>query len=382
MKTVFDTLEKWGVKKYSIIDKQAIKEITLGASILATGGGGDPEIGLLWTYRVLDEGKTVVMIDPMDIPDEIFAASPACLGAPVVLTEKPPSYDVLNNAIQTLQEYLGKKLEATIPIECGGVNSTVAYAAAGEFCVPVIDVDGMNRAFPELQMTSWVTNGVNASPLASCDERGTVTIINAKDDNRMAENLARRAAMAYGGNSWIAAYPMNGRQIKQASIPNSQSIAWELGKAVLYARQKHLDPVKEMLDNLKKTRNVTGKRVFPGKIVDIGREFGGEASKGFSLGRVKMEGIGEYKGSVAELDFQNEWLCLRVDGKVRCLPPDLITIVDPETGEPIRTDIMKYGYRGSVVLIPAHDRMRTPRGLELFGPRYFGYDMDYVPVEN
>ncbi|MDR0359838.1 MAG: DUF917 domain-containing protein, partial [bacterium] len=26
-------------------------------------------------------------------------------------------------------------------------------------------------------------------------------------------------------------------------------------------------------------------------------------------------------------------------------------------------------------------RWRTPRGLELVGPRYFGYDFDYVPLE-
>jgi hypothetical protein len=25
--------------------------------------------------------------------------------------------------------------------------------------------------------------------------------------------------------------------------------------------------------------------------------------------------------------------------------------------------------------------MRTPKGIETFGPRYFGYDVDYTPVE-
>jgi len=34
-----------------------------------------------------------------------------------------------------------------------------------------------------------------------------------------------------------------------------------------------------------------------------------------------------------------------------------------------------------IVLIPAHERMRTERGIETFGPRCFGYDYDYVPVE-
>jgi len=166
-------LSEWGIQQFQVIDKEAIQEITLGASILATGGGGDPEIGLLWTYKVLDEGKQIIMVDPKDVPDEIQTASPACLGAALVLTEKPPSGGVLNLAMRRLERYLERPIQATIPIECGGVNSPVAYAAAGELGVPVIDVDGMNRAFPELQMTSWVTHGVHASPTVSVDDRQT-----------------------------------------------------------------------------------------------------------------------------------------------------------------------------------------------------------------
>lgn len=378
---VYDILKEWGIKNYRVIDEQALEEITLGASILATGGGGDPEIGLLWTKKVLAEGKDIVMVDPMDVPDNILAASPACLGSALVLTEKPPSAEVLNNAIDTLQKYMGKNLEATIPLECGGVNSILAYAAAGEYGVPVIDVDGMNRAFPELQMTSWVTLGVHASPTVSADNGGSITIIDTNDDDNVAETIARKVAMAYGGISWVATYPMSGKELKATSILNSQSIAWEVGKSVLKARKEHTDPIQGLLKSLKEIRNVTGYKVFEGKIADIRRDFGSESNKGFTMGKVIMEGINAYKNSTAELGFQNEWLIVKVDGVVKCLPPDLIAILDSETGEPIRTDIMKYGYRGSIVVMPAHERMRTPKGIDTFGPRVFGYDMDYIPVE-
>ncbi len=378
---VREILKEWGVENCRVIDRQAIQEITLGASILATGGGGDPEIGLLWAYKVLDEGKEIIMIDPADIPGDILVAGPACLGAALVLTEKPPGSQVLNLAIAKLEKYMGKRLQATIPVECGGVNSPVAYAAAGEFGVPVIDVDGMNRAFPELQMTSWVTHGVHASPTVSVDDRGNVTVIDAKDNDLLAETLARRVAMAYGGISWIATYPMSGKEVKETSILNSQSIAWAVGKAVYRARVRHLDPIEQLLESLAVERKVKGFAVFKGKIVDIRRQFGGEATKGFTLGQITMEGIEEYKGRIARLDFQNEWLNLRIDEEVRCMPPDLIAILDSETGEPIRTDVMRYGYRGTIILIPAHERMRTPRGIEVFGPHHFGYDLEYVKVE-
>jgi hypothetical protein len=90
--SLYDTLDEWNIKNYKKIDKQALQEITLGASILATGGGGDPEIGLLWALDVLDRGKNIIMIDPEDLPDDAIAVIAAGLGAPIVLTEKPPKW--------------------------------------------------------------------------------------------------------------------------------------------------------------------------------------------------------------------------------------------------------------------------------------------------
>ena len=191
----------------------------------------------------------------------------------------------------------------------------------------------------------------------------------------LTERIARAAAMAYGGISWIAGYPLTGAQIRDTAILRSVTLAWNLGHRLFEARRRHLDPIAE-------TTNLTGGYcAFTGKIVDINREFGAEKTKGFSLGEITMEGIDADKGRTARIGFQNEWLTLGVDGRTLCLPPDLICILDPATGEPIRTDIVKYGYRGSVILIPAHERMRTPKGIETFGPRYFGYEQDYVPVE-
>ncbi|HHY95958.1 MAG TPA: DUF917 domain-containing protein [Firmicutes bacterium] len=374
--SVFDVLKSWGASQdqWKVIDKRALMEITLGSSILATGGGGDPEIGLLWAYNVVDQGHPIVMVDPNAVPDDALVTIAGCLGAALVLTEKPPNGQELGWCYQALGKYMGRPVEAVIPPEAGGVNTPVPMAVAGAVGVPCIDGDGMGRAFPELQMTSFYINGVSPAPTASADEKGHVCIADAPDA-LMAERIARNVAMAYGGISWIAGYPMTGRQVKETGILRSVTRAWELGKSVLRCRKEHADPVAEIC------RITSGVCAFRGKITDIRREFGAETSKGFSLGRVIMEGIEAWSGQRAEIDFQNEWLILRVDGDILCTTPDLIAIVDSETGEPIRTDVVKYGYRGSVVLMPADRRMRTPKGIETFGPRYFGYDLDYVPVE-
>lgn len=379
--SVFDVLKKWNITKYTVLKAEDIEAINLGSSILATGGGGDPEIGFLFAKRVMAMGKDFIMVDPMDVPDEALGACPGCLGAPVVLTEKPLSEEVLIDTTKSLEKYLGKPLDFCIPVECGGINSILAYVVAALLEIPVVDTDGMNRAFPELQMTSFSTHGVAATPLASGDNGGIVTIIDAKGDDLLAEDIARKTAMAYGGISWITTYPMNGKQLKESGVLNSQTIAWEIGKAVLKSRKNHLRPIREIQRVVKEVRNVTCYEAFEGKIVDIKREFGSEINKGFSMGKIIMEGINSYKGKEAKLDFQNEWLILHIDGEIKCLPPDLIAILDTDTGEPIRTDIMKYGYRGTIIVMPVHERMRTETGFKTFGPRNFGYDIDYVPVE-
>jgi hypothetical protein len=61
--------------------------------------------------------------------------------------------------------------------------------------------------------------------------------------------------------------------------------------------------------------------------------------------------------------------------------PDLISVLDLESGLPITTEGLRYGNRAIVVGSPCNPKWRTKEGLELVGPRYFGYDFDYTPLE-
>ncbi len=48
---------------------------------------------------------------------------------------------------------------------------------------------------------------------------------------------------------------------------------------------------------------------------------------------------------------------------------------------PITTERLRYGLRVTVIGILCSPLWRTPEGLKVVGPRYFGYDIDYVPIE-
>ena len=40
---------------------------------------------------------------------------------------------------------------------------------------------------------------------------------------------------------------------------------------------------------------------------------------------------------------------------------------------------MRYGIRVVALAYPCSEQWRTSKGLELVGPRYFGYDLDFQP---
>jgi hypothetical protein len=86
-------------------------------------------------------------------------------------------------------------------------------------------------------------------------------------------------------------------------------------------------------------------------------------------------------GRLLRLEIQNENLVALEDGVVRASVPDLISVIDSATGAAIATEHVRYGQRVTVIGFACDPIWRTPRGIETAGPRAFGYDFDYEPLE-
>lgn len=117
--------------------------------------------------------------------------------------------------------------------------------------------------------------------------------------------------------------------------------------------------------------------IFHGKIVDVQRRI----VAGFARGEAILDGIDADVGRRLSIEFQNENLVATCNNEVIVSLPDLITIVEEETGEPITTESLRYGFRVKVLGIPSDLQWRTPTALRVVGPRYFGYEIDFTPVE-
>ncbi len=159
------------------LGKQEIEDIAIGAALLGTGGGGDPYIGKLMALQAIEEHGEITLLSPDEIPEDAVIVSSAMMGAPTVLFEKPPSGEESINAFKTLEAYLGKEIYATFPIEAGGLNSMQPLALAAELGIPVIDADGMGRAFPALHMVTFYLDGMEASPMVMADEKGNTALM-------------------------------------------------------------------------------------------------------------------------------------------------------------------------------------------------------------
>jgi DUF917 family protein len=175
-----------------------LEDLARGAAFLGTGGGGDPYAGRLMVQQAMASGHAVEIIDLEDVPDEALVIPTAMMGAPTVVVEKLPRGDEAINSLRTLERYLGRKAFATMPIECGGINSTMPLVVGARLRLPVVDADGMGRAFPELQMETFHVYGVSGTPMVITNEHGDTTIIESHS-NSMMEWLARGVTVRMGG---------------------------------------------------------------------------------------------------------------------------------------------------------------------------------------
>lgn len=355
-----------------------LPDLARGAALLGTGGGGDPYIGRLLVEQALGDTGSVTVLRPDEIDDGLFVIPTAQMGAPTVMIEKMPAGFEPELALATLEKHLGRTADATMPIECGGINSMIPLLVAARTGLPVIDADGMGRAFPELNMETFAVYGVPGSPLAIGGERGETVVIDTGPDNRQLEWLARGIAIRLGGVAHIAEYAMTGAQVKATAVPHTLSLALTVGRTIREAREQHTDPVDALRQALAGTLYCQLRVLFRGKVTDVERR----TTEGFAKGTARIAAdLADVAAGVLDIQFQNENLIALRDGALVAIVPDLICVLDADTCEPVTTERLRWGQRVVVVGISTPDLMRTPQALATFGPDAFGLDHEFRPVE-
>lgn len=347
-----------------------IRPIAIGAGILGTGGGGNPYLGSLHLASVMREkGTPQPLIDPYSLADDALVCVAGNIGAPTVSIEKLPEGTEMLRALRLLEDHIGKQFDAVVIAEIGGANSMQPLIVGLQAGIPTVDSDSMGRAFPEIQMSSFLfATDATVTPFAMVDAADNAAVIPSAISDVWSERIARNIAVSMGARAGLVGTIMTGAQVKHAGIHYTMTLAHHLGKQVIEAQRQKDDVPSVVADVL------DGNVLFRGKITDVNRR----TTKGFARGGVS---IASFAGNdTLEIEFQNEFLIAYINGEVVVTTPDLICIVTEDEGEPVTTEVLRYGTRVAVIAVPAPEQLKTETALQVVGPKAFGYDVAFKPL--
>ncbi|MEL7647130.1 MAG: DUF917 domain-containing protein [Sedimentibacter sp.] len=364
-----------------ILTKQDLHDILLGAAIVGTGGGGSLTEGLKLVDKTFDEGYEFKLAETDEIPDEALIGSPYTCGSIGILSdEQQKKYDSLPKikeakevmAVKVLEQYLGNEFYGVIATELGGGNTAAALNVAARLGKPIIDADPAGRSVPCLQHSTLVLNQVPITPMGLANQFGDSMIISSVANDDRAEVLARQTAVASFNSVGVVDHPGYWKDLKNSLIQNTITYCLEIGKTARIANEEGRNfayDVSEKFD---------GFVIFEGEI----DEADWEDRDGFTYGNLYIKGEDKYQGQDLRIWFQNEYIMSWKNGQVFATVPDSINIYVKDEKLPLINPNAREGMKVTVFVLKAFDQWRTEKAIDIFGPRFFGYDMDYRKIED
>jgi len=370
--------------KIRTLTEQELVDMMLGASIQASRSSNTaPTVTRI--KAALAAGKTFQMISLEDLPDNWNTISESGVGGGgawqyVLERTRQQKLSTIPNqtgesnvlAAKALSKYIGKQFNAVVRTEADGATIS-GLLLASNLGVPIVDGCLSGRARPEVeQQIPWVV-GVPASPAAYVTRWGDTVVIEHSADDYRVEDLARALAVGSGGGVAGVMNPMSAADAKRGVIPGALTQAISLGRAVREAVAQGKDPIPAILNV------VHGYKLFHG-IVQRDETWG---DRGFTWSNVVLEGIREDQGHEYKISVKNENVATWLDGVPDAMAPDFIQNLEPNGDAHAGPGLGAYRVGAEIIMIgwPADPRFRSARGIEVFGPRHFGFDFDYVPIE-
>ncbi|MEM8635919.1 MAG: DUF917 domain-containing protein [Pseudomonadota bacterium] len=373
-----DGLSEPGVR---ILTEQNLVDILVGSCIQSTRNC-DPSESITEVKASLADGNVFRTILPQDVPSDgmVIAVQGIGGGGPwqhVIdrTTEQglPLIEDPRRGVVELFADFTGNDVAALVRSEAAGATATALILGA-EMGIPTLDGGITGRAVPEVQQSIPWINGIASVPTAIITPWGDEIIIKKAIDEYRVEDIARAIAVASAGDAWISMTPMSGVQLETGIIAGNLSEAELYGRTVREARETGEDPIAAL------TEVTGGYKLFEGVVTRT--EERGE--RGFNWVEAEFDGVDEFEGRSYRVYVKNENIIGWLDGELSAVSPDYIYNLDPDTGE----STLGVGFGGYVVGekvamvgVPASAKWRTEKGIELMGPRHFGFDFDYVSIE-
>ncbi len=352
--------------------KEDIQDFVQGAAIMGTGGGGDPGKGAEILLQDLAAGRPprLSSLEELEIKDGVLVV-PYLVGTIAQSVDQQAGVsDLMKTAIRAFEEEVGQAVIGTVATEVGGLNSAMALHAGAYVGIPAVDADVVGRAAPETCHTVLNLAGIPLVPAVVAVAPNDVRVLRNNLSAEEYESTVRGLSEKAGGYVAVVDSPCRPSAVKDLLVRGTMTKAMAIGRAKNEAMRKGRNPVDAA------ARELEAERVFRGTISEVKLRNEG----GFLKGTVALRGAGPWKGKTLESLVINEHIMAWRDGHPLVMPPDCITFLRAN-GEAIMNNALEPGTPVHVLAWRSPPVWRSAKGLALFGPRHFGLDFDYVPVE-
>lgn len=363
------------------LTKQDLHDILLGAAIVGTGGGGSLVSGLQVVNKALDDGLDFYLASPEEVKDDAMLGTPyGCGSISPFSEEQQKKYDAMEKidvgqetaAMRALEKYYNTEFYGVIATELGGNNTAVALETAARLGKPILDADPAGRSVPCLQHTTYFLKDIPIAPMGVANEFGDELVITSAKSDERAEALVRAAAVASFNLIGVVDHPNTWSVLKDALHLNTITWCLEIGKVARVARDEGRTISKDIIENF------DGYNIFDGII----KNCTWRDEDGFTYGDIYIDGKGEYEGQELRVWYQNENLMTWLNGEFHVMTPDPINIINCDENMPLLNPDAREGMNVSVFGFKAREEWRTEKGLDILGPGFFNFDVEYKKIED
>lgn len=302
-----------------------------GFALLGSGGGGSPEVARLVLDRTADWPIEVHGVDELD-PDSPCVAV-AYVGSTLLLEERLPDEAPFAPAIAAVERWLGVHGSVVCSVEGAGLNGLAPLQLAGER--PIVDADGMGRAFPDLDQISLVVDDLPDLVAAVPTGAGGVALVHASRPEDL-ERVLRTATLCNGGWAGLAVGGFRVGDLLEHAVPRGLQRALALGRSHLQAHQRSPAALASALG---------GTLLGVGRIVAGGPEHAAED--------VLVHELRTEAGDVLRLVARSEFIAVVRNGVVVASSPTIIVVLDSVSRSPLEVDELAPGKDVVVLELPA-----------------------------